>query len=120
MRILKTMGIVLTLALASCDNTNNLKKVVEPTIPLPMPHIFAQQKNCFACHSLSGNMIGPSWTNIAQHYKNDPKNINTLTEKILNGGSGSFGQANMPPQKNNLTADEATYLAKWILNGARN
>lgn len=120
MRILQVLIIGFSLTLASCDNTSITNKTVKPTIPLPEASVFAQQKNCFACHSLYGNMVGPSWTSIAQHYKNNPEVISKLTHKVLDGGAGSFGSANMPPQKNNLTTEESTYLVKWVLSGAPN
>jgi cytochrome c len=104
---------------SACGNQPAPTKPVQPTIPRPAPAQFAQQKNCLACHNATGNMVGPSWQAVSAKYKSDPNATSTLTQKVLNGGQGSFGPAQMPAQANNLTPDEATYLVEWVLKGGQ-
>ncbi|AXF85143.1 Cytochrome c-552 [Ephemeroptericola cinctiostellae] len=85
------------------------------TTSLPAPFALAQQKNCVVCHSISSKMVGPSWISVSERYRNDNNAVNTLTTRILNGGSGTFGAVVMPPQTANLTPEEAKYLAQWVL-----
>ena len=85
------------------------------TASLPAPFALAQQKNCVVCHSITSKMVGPSWISVSEHYRNDKNAVATLTTRILNGGSGTFGAVVMPPQTSNLTPEEAKYLAQWVL-----
>ncbi|MGL4768395.1 MAG: c-type cytochrome [Formosimonas sp.] len=99
--------------LAACEPTPPAP--VQPTSPLPPPATLAIQKNCIACHNATGNMVGPAWQTIAKQYKNDTNAATRLTDKVLTGGKGSFGNVAMPPQATKLTPDEARYLVAWIL-----
>lgn len=85
------------------------------TASLPAPFTLAQQKNCVVCHSITSKMVGPSWISVSERYRNDKNAVSTLTTRILNGGSGTFGAVVMPPQTSNLTPEEAKYLAQWVL-----
>ncbi len=49
--------------------------------------------DCFACHTLTDKGVGPSFKAIAQRYS--PEDKTTLTEKIMFGGAGNWGQEMM-------------------------
>lgn len=87
----------------------------KPTLPLPTASVFIEQKHCLACHTSDAEVRAPLWRNIAEHYKGDKDAVSKLTEKVIQGGSGSFGSAKMPSQYKNITTDEAKYLVEWIL-----
>lgn len=106
--------------LAACDASTPTATVAQPTQPLPPPATMAMQKNCIACHNATGNMVGPAWHTIADKYKNDANAAERLTNKVLNGGTGSFGTVVMPPQSTKLTPSEARYMVDWVLKGAPN
>jgi len=75
----------------------------------------AKSKNCVACHHVERKMIGPAFQAIAARYANDDAAVRVLSEKILKGGSGNWGQMPMPAQSN-VSQDEAEALVKWILS----
>jgi cytochrome c len=75
----------------------------------------AKSKNCVACHSVERKMIGPSYKAMAERYGKDESAIKVLSEKIVKGGSGSWGQMPMPPQAG-VAPEEAEVLVKWILS----
>jgi len=75
----------------------------------------ARSKNCVACHSVERKMIGPSYKAIAERYAKDESAIRLLSEKIVQGGGGNWGQLPMPPQPG-VSPEEAESLAKWILS----
>jgi cytochrome c len=75
----------------------------------------ARSKNCVACHSAERRMIGPSYAAIAARYANDDSAVRTLSERILAGTGGNWGQMPMPAQSN-LSQDEAEALVRWILS----
>ena len=75
----------------------------------------ARSKNCVACHHVERKMIGPAYKAIAERYAKDESAINTLSEKVIKGGAGNWGQTPMPPQAT-VTPVEAETLVKWILS----
>ena len=75
----------------------------------------ARSKNCVACHHLERKMIGPAYKAIAERYNKDESAAKALSEKVIKGGSGNWGQTPMPPQAS-VTPGEAEILVKWILS----
>jgi cytochrome c len=74
----------------------------------------AQKKNCLACHSVDKKVVGPAYKEVAAKYAGDKDAVQTLTQKVLKGGVGVWGQIPMPanPQVNEA---EAKQLVTWIL-----
>ncbi|MDP3406695.1 c-type cytochrome [Bosea sp. (in: a-proteobacteria)] len=75
----------------------------------------ARSKNCVACHHVERKMIGPAYKAVAERYVKDEAAVAKLSEKIIKGGAGSWGQTPMPPQPN-VNSAEAEILVKWILS----
>jgi cytochrome c len=73
----------------------------------------AKSKNCMACHAIDKKLVGPAYKDVAAKYKGDAKAPAMLAEKIKAGGKGVWGQIPMPP--NNVTPEEASKLAAWVL-----
>lgn len=109
-------GLFVCANLAACGEQTNTSNPPKATVPLPAAPAFAQMKNCLACHTANAKMVGPSWVSIAEKYKGDKDASAKLSDKLLKGGSGSFGAVVMPPQAANLTPEEAKYLVEWVLS----
>jgi cytochrome c len=77
----------------------------------------AKQNACLGCHAVDKKIVGPSLQAIAKKYTNDPNAMAFLKNKILKGGSGSWGVVPMPANAKLSDAD-ASLLAGWILRGA--
>jgi cytochrome c len=75
----------------------------------------ARSKNCVACHSVERKMIGPAYKAMAERYGKDESAIKLLSEKIVKGGVGNWGQMPMPPQPS-VSPEEAEALVTWILS----
>jgi cytochrome c len=73
----------------------------------------AQAKNCMACHATNQKILGPAFQDVAVKYAKDKKAVDMLSEKIIKGGKGVWGEMPMPP--NAVTPDEAKKLAAWVL-----
>jgi len=86
--------------------------VTSPVLASPE---LARSKNCVACHHMERKMIGPAYKAVAERYAKDEAAVTKLTEKVIKGGSGSWGPTPMPPQANLAPADAET-LVKWILS----
>jgi cytochrome c len=77
----------------------------------------AKQNACLGCHALDKKIVGPSFQSVAKKYANDPTATTFLKNKILKGGSGSWGVVPMPANARLNDAD-LSLLATWILRGA--
>ncbi|MDP3602366.1 MAG: c-type cytochrome [Bosea sp. (in: a-proteobacteria)] len=75
----------------------------------------ARSKNCVACHHVERKMIGPAYKAVAERYAKDEAAVPKLSEKVIKGGVGSWGQTPMPPQAS-VAPSEAETLVKWILS----
>jgi cytochrome c len=71
-------------------------------------------RNCFACHRIDRNHLGPPFRTIAAKYVDDKGADAKLATKIREGGVGVWGSTPMPAQ-NQVTEAEALTLATWIL-----
>ncbi|MGI9316131.1 MAG: c-type cytochrome [bacterium] len=75
----------------------------------------AQSSNCLACHNIDQKLVGPSFKEIAEKYSGDAGAVDTLVDKVKNGGGGVWGQIPMPP--NPAVSDEdAKALVEWLLS----
>lgn len=75
------------------------------------------QKNaCVACHGMDSKLVGPSFKDIANKYKDRADAVNYLSGKIKAGGQGAWGAIPMPPQA--LSAAESAQISQWLVQGA--
>ncbi len=72
------------------------------------------KSNCLSCHQIVEPATGPSYTSIAQKYTDDSATVNLLSNKIINGGMGVWGQVPMNAHPNIAKAD-AEKMVKYIL-----
>ena len=77
----------------------------------------AKQNACMGCHAVDKKIVGPGFQAIAKKYANDPGATVFLKNKILKGGSGSWGVVPMPANAKLSNAD-VSLLTSWILRGA--
>ena len=71
--------------------------------------------DCLSCHKTSEKSIGPAYVDIAQKYKDDPDAISYLSEKIISGGGGIWGETAMAAHPD-LTTSDARKMAQYIMN----
>lgn len=127
------INFIVSLVLTSCVFVFNRdvsaqskpKTVVKTISTAKMPIATAQEveegkvliskSDCLACHHLENKLVGPSYTSVAEKYMLNKANVNTLTQKIISGGSGVWGTVPMPPHTA-LSADDATKMVKYILS----
>lgn len=71
--------------------------------------------DCIACHQRDTKSIGPSLTDVARHYKDNPNASGYLADKIISGGAGNWGTYPMPPHPT-LPKEDASAIAGYILS----
>lgn len=74
-----------------------------------------RRTTCFACHSATEPSAGPPYAEIARRYASDPAARPVLANRILTGGSGSWGELPMPPHPQH-TLEETSQMVEWILS----
>ncbi len=71
--------------------------------------------DCLTCHKVETKIVGPSYIDVANKYEATEANIELLAGKIINGGSGSWGEIPMAPHAA-LSTDDAKEMVKYILS----
>lgn len=72
-----------------------------------------QEKACVACHATDVQLVGPAFSAVAERYADQDDAVETLSNSILNGAEGKWGDVPMPP--NAISEEDATFLAEWIM-----
>ncbi|HTW89956.1 MAG TPA: c-type cytochrome [Candidatus Binataceae bacterium] len=80
----------------------------------PKAQELAEQQDCFSCHAINHEVVGPAWLKVAQTYSGQPQAVAILTFKVINGGVGHWGTVPMPAHPK-LSEADATEIVKWIL-----
>ncbi|HEX7636186.1 MAG TPA: c-type cytochrome [Noviherbaspirillum sp.] len=75
----------------------------------------AKAKNCMTCHSVANKVVGPAFKDVAAKYAGQKDAEDKLTQKVLKGGSGSWGAVPMPANTQ-VSEAEARTLVKWVLS----
>ena len=73
------------------------------------------QNNCFQCHKIDQKAVGPSFKEIANHYRGTEGVYDQLSKKIVGGTKGTWGQAEMPANPS-VSINEAKAIVDFILN----
>ena len=70
---------------------------------------------CMTCHAIDETITGPPYRDVANKYGSYRDTIVPhLASKIINGGSGVWGEIFMTPNSN-VTTEEAESMVKYIL-----
>lgn len=72
------------------------------------------KSDCRACHNEQVRTVGPAYIAVARKYNDSEETIAMLTGKVINGGSGVWGEAMMTPHPT-LAKKDATEMVKYIL-----
>ena len=71
--------------------------------------------DCLTCHKVNEKSIGPSYQDVANKYSSDDATIANLAGKIIQGGSGVWGEVPMTPHPT-VSEDDAKTMVKYILS----
>jgi cytochrome c len=73
------------------------------------------QSDCKTCHHLTNKLIGPAHQEVAKKYEFTRANISMLADKIINGGSGNWGEIPMTAHPD-LSRGDAEKMAMYVLS----
>lgn len=74
-----------------------------------------EQSDCKSCHILDKKSIGPMYIDVAKKYKDDPKAVDYLVNKVIKGGGGVWGETMMAAHPQ-LSVSDATEIVKYVLS----
>ncbi len=74
-----------------------------------------EKSDCKSCHQYDTTSIGPSYAAVAQKYPNTPANASMLVGKIINGGSGVWGDHAMSAHPQ-LSEADAKRMVDYIFS----
>lgn len=70
---------------------------------------------CPTCHKIDEKLTGPAYREVANKYAGaDAATISTLAKKVIDGGSGVWGEVPMTPHPN-VSEDDAKAMVEYIL-----
>ncbi|WP_366183827.1 c-type cytochrome [Flavobacterium ovatum] len=73
------------------------------------------KSDCLACHKVDAKLVGPSYKDVAKKYAAIEANYDLLSQKVIKGGSGSWGPIPMSAHSS-LKPDDAKKMIKYILS----
>lgn len=115
----------LSCLLISCGNQNNdaakteqqtaetPKKTEDPEAQKGLELI--AKSDCLTCHKLNDQLVGPPYLAVAERYAKTDLVIDTLSGKIIKGGSGRWGTVPMTAHPQ-LSKDDAALMVKYVLS----
>lgn len=119
-------GFLCVLFLMSCSKTETPKDtsntmLEEPTeqevsvakTPEQEGKDLIEKASCLTCHKDEGKLVGPSYKEIADKYTEE--DIDKLADKIIEGGSGVWGNVMMTPHPG-MDKENAKKMVKYILS----
>ena len=88
---------------------------VDATARFAVARALMAGSDCATCHNREAKSRGPSFVQLAEKYKPEPATLKQLADKIRAGGSGVWGQENMPAHPL-ITVNEAMTMAEYMLS----
>jgi cytochrome c len=74
----------------------------------------AKSSGCLACHTVDKRLVGPSYREIANRYREDKGAAAKLAQNVKAGGKGAWGDIPMPPNGHVKDADIHS-IVQWVL-----
>jgi cytochrome c len=70
------------------------------------------KNDCLSCHKEHDKLVGPAYADVAKKYTS--ADIDKLADKVIKGGSGSWGDVPMSAHPS-LSVDDAKEMVKYVL-----
>ena len=119
---------IASVSITSCGSKKEeAKEEADDTYAIPEPakessadliaqgHALVDGSDCKTCHHPTNKIIGPSHTDVAKKYDFTKANVTLLAGKIINGGSGVWGEIPMSPHAD-ISMGDAEKMAMYVLS----
>ena len=123
----KLSVVLFFMTLISCNNSSGEKSAGQQTSDTAAaPGNTADSKEqkgldlvakngCFTCHQVAAVSTGPSYSDVAARYPNNQAVVDSLSEKIIKGGSGNWGTVPMIPHPA-VSPEDAKAMVEYVLS----
>lgn len=111
--------------IASCGNNNTESKSADAKTEEAAPKAedpevekglnLVATSDCLTCHQVETKSTGPAYVDVAAKYPNNEEVVDSLSEKIIKGGSGNWGTVPMTPHPS-VSKDDAKAMVKYVLS----
>lgn len=115
-KILVTAFVVTLFSSCGGSNENTSKSEDKTTNPDYQKGLDAINRTpiCATCHKIDETINGPAWREVANKYADRQDTaFNYLVNKVLNGGTGVWGEAYMPPNSA-VPKEDVEAIVKYI------
>lgn len=115
--------LLISTGMVACNSSDDNAKATEPVkninSAMDNPDYDAglnlvAKSDCFTCHKLREPLVGPAYGDIAKKYPNTAETINLLSDRIIKGSQGIWGETPMLAHAN-VTKADAEKMVKYIL-----
>ncbi len=73
------------------------------------------KSDCLTCHKLNEKLIGPSYSEVAARYADNPVGRDSLVHKIIVGGKGNWGEIPMTAHPN-LSEEDVKKMVAYVMS----
>ena len=77
--------------------------------------ILTERSDCKTCHAIDRKVNGPAYQEIAERYRGNEFAVRNLSQKVINGGSGVWGETAMSAHPQ-LSPEDVGEMVRWILS----
>ena len=91
------------------------QRSVDASTQFAVAQVLMSKSDCKVCHQPNTKSVGPSFADISNKYKGQSGALDKLVKKVLEGGSGVWGEVAMAAHPALPVAD-AEVIVKYILN----
>ncbi|NIJ53868.1 cytochrome c [Dyadobacter arcticus] len=91
------------------------QRSVDASTQFAVAQVLINKSDCKVCHQPNTKSVGPSFADVSNKYKGKPGVTEMLVKKVLEGGSGVWGEVAMAAHPALPVADAET-IVKYILN----
>jgi cytochrome c len=104
-------------ALFACNNNDTKKEAdVTENADYQKGVELVGNSGCMTCHRIDEKITGPTYREVANKYAGaSDEVIASLAKKIINGGSGVWGEAVMTPHPA-ISEEDAKIIVRYILS----
>lgn len=95
------------------DETTSTEAAEDPEVTKGLELV--AKSDCLTCHKIVEAFTGPSYEAVAAKYPDNDAVIDSISKKIITGGSGNWGTVPMTPHPDISPADAKT-MVKYILS----
>lgn len=87
----------------------------KPLDQIALGETLVKGNDCNTCHHKVNTLIGPAHTDVAKKYEFTNANVKLLAQKIIEGGSGVWGQIPMAAHID-ISQSDAEAMARYVLS----